>query len=152
MPSKLVRSGDPARFTCGLIRGHDVTFSWTRNGNVLLGFADERIRTTHDIDTSVLIIRKTLVSDAGNYSCIAKNFFSEGRTSAVLQVEGMTITMIQVNIIKRVIYVIIWLCRLTEICRIVKDLYDVAYNGYIRGISSDTRRALFSNLASWLKP
>lgn len=88
MHSKSVKSGDPARFICGVIRGDDVTFSWTRNGNVLIGSINERIRINHDIDTSVLVIRRTVVSDAGNYSCIAKNLFSESRASAVLQVEG----------------------------------------------------------------
>lgn len=86
IPSKTVKSGQVTRFTCGLLTGEDVSFSWTRNGNVLS--TGERVRISHDIDTSHLIIRKTIVSDAGNYTCIAKNLYSESRISTTLQVEG----------------------------------------------------------------
>lgn len=86
MTSKSVKSGDLARFTCGLLRGQDVTFSWTRNGNVIV--QNERIRSNHDMDTSVLIIRNAMVRDAGNYTCVAKNLVSEARVSATLRVEG----------------------------------------------------------------
>lgn len=83
-----MKSGELARLNCGLLRGDDVTFSWTKNGHVLSAGDGGRIRIANDIDTSVLTIRKTVVSDAGNYSCIAKNLFSESRASATLQVQG----------------------------------------------------------------
>ncbi|XP_028968507.1 titin-like [Galendromus occidentalis] len=85
MASKSVKSGDLTRFTCGLLRGRDVSFSWTKNGNIIV--QDERLRITHDMDTSVLIIRDSVVRDAGNYTCVAKNLFSEARMSATLEVE-----------------------------------------------------------------
>lgn len=76
-----------ARFTCGLQRGGpDVVFSWTKNGNVLMN--DERIRIAHEVDGSYLTIRRTTAEDTGNYTCVAKNLFSETREVATLSVEG----------------------------------------------------------------
>lgn len=86
--NKFVKARATARFTCGLISGEDVTFSWIHNGNVLMN--SDRIRISHDTttDLSVLMIKRTSVSDAGSYSCIAKNPFSETRSTATLKVEG----------------------------------------------------------------
>lgn len=90
IPNKSVDAGDSARFTCGLRRGKDVTFSWTKNGNVLTDNA--RIRISFDADLSVLTIRNTSVEDAGNYTCVAKNLFSESRETTGLFVEGKSFT------------------------------------------------------------
>lgn len=93
IPDKFVKAGASTRFTCGLTSGEDVTFSWTHNGNLLV--SSDRIRISHDsaTDLSVLMIRKTSVSDAGSYSCIAKNLFSEARSTTALRVEGGRYTL-----------------------------------------------------------
>lgn len=86
IPSKSVKSGSTARFTCGLLQGEQVKFTWIRNGNVLT--STERIRVNVEDDTSTLVIRRTIPQDAGNYTCIAKNAFSENRVSTQLEVQG----------------------------------------------------------------
>lgn len=84
-----MRFGGTARFSCALVSGEDVSFSWTKNGNVVVDSL--RLRISHDksIETSTLMIRSATVADAGSYTCIAKNSFSEARESATLRVEGL---------------------------------------------------------------
>lgn len=86
IPEKAVDAGDTARFICGLRRGEDVIFSWTKNGNILTN--NDKIRISFNIDNSVLTIRDASVDDTGNYTCIAKNLFAESRETTQLFVEG----------------------------------------------------------------
>ena len=74
------------RFTCGLSAGGEVSFTWTKEGNVIV--SKERRTIVNDVDSSLLTIRRVSVQDAGNYTCIAKNSISEDRKSALLRVEG----------------------------------------------------------------
>lgn len=84
---KSIEAGETARFTCGLRRGGtDVIFLWTKNGHVLAN--NNRVRIMHMIDSSLLTIRETTVEDTGNYTCYAKNLFSETRETTYLSVDG----------------------------------------------------------------
>ena len=86
IPDKSVVSGQAVRFTCGLLKGESVSFSWSRNGTLMS--SNDRVKISVDEDNSVLTIRKATVSDAGEYTCVAKNFFAEARQSTTLSVDG----------------------------------------------------------------
>lgn len=79
-------SGQAVRFICGLLRGEGVSFSWNRNGSLLT--SSEKVKISLDDDNSVLTIRKATVADAGEYTCVAKNFLAEARQSVILNVDG----------------------------------------------------------------
>lgn len=56
---------------------------WTKNGNVIQ--SDENIKIKKDEEDSVLTIKSSKESDAGNYTCSVKNAFgSDSSTSQVL--------------------------------------------------------------------
>lgn len=99
--SKIVQSGATARFTCGLISGEDVSFAWSKNGHVVVQNSP-KIRISHDraTETSTLMLKAASVGDAGNYTCVAKNIFSEARESATLTVEGLYYLVLDVDAVE----------------------------------------------------
>ncbi|OQR76069.1 titin-like [Tropilaelaps mercedesae] len=80
-------AGKTVRFTCGLSTGGEVTFTWTKEGNVISNRSD-RNTIRNDVDSSLLTLRRVNVHDAGQYTCIAKNVISEDRMTANLWVQG----------------------------------------------------------------
>ncbi|OQR75893.1 Down syndrome cell adhesion molecule-like [Tropilaelaps mercedesae] len=81
------KAGRTIRFMCGLSAGEDVQFSWTHNNNVIPKNSI-KFEILSGTESTVLIVRKVASSDTGLYTCIAKNRWSEDRTSATLKVEG----------------------------------------------------------------
>lgn len=81
-----VRAGKSARFSCGLARGGEATFIWTKEGQMISN--SERFKILSDSESSLLTVRMATPSDAGTYTCIAKNLVSEDRVSANLKVDG----------------------------------------------------------------
>lgn len=87
MQNRIAISGKPIRFICGLLGGSDVQFSWTKDSNLIV--SSQRTEILNSIDGSLLTIRETRANDSGNYTCIAKNLFSEDRATASLFVKGI---------------------------------------------------------------
>lgn len=88
IPSKNVKSGNLASFTCELLGGGSAEFAWIRNGQLLR--SGGRLKIFADEETSVLKISNVQPNDRGSYICVAKNPISEARTIANLTVEGGT--------------------------------------------------------------
>lgn len=86
MLDKTAISGKSVRFMCGLAGGSEVQFSWTKDGSLIVNSGKTEIHSS--IDSSFLTIRSTTPTDSGNYTCIAKNVFSEDRATAILRVKG----------------------------------------------------------------
>ena len=57
----------------------------------------DRVKISLDDDNSVLTIRKATVIDAGEYTCVAKNFFAEARQSTTLHVDGENIAYVKID-------------------------------------------------------
>lgn len=79
-------AGQSVRLSCVLQQGLDVDFVWTKNGHVLR--SDARLTLNSYAEMSSLNIKRALQSDAGDYSCIAKNQVAETRALAKLTVRG----------------------------------------------------------------
>lgn len=82
-----VRVGRVVNFVCTVISGDVTEFLWARDGQLIRH--GERTRIHENPVSSLLTIRDIEVSDAGNYTCVAKNAFSEDRVSTTLRVEGI---------------------------------------------------------------
>lgn len=88
LQDKVYKVDDLVRFVCALRSGENVEFTWTKNSKVIQ--TDTRIQIKSLDDVSSLTIRKSLQSDSGEYSCIAKNEISEDRATASLKIQGST--------------------------------------------------------------
>lgn len=84
---KSVQVGERVAFTCLLTKGENVEFLWARNGQLLKNDGNH-LRILFDEESSLIKISNVQVSDAGNYTCVAKNPRSEARVTAELYVEG----------------------------------------------------------------
>lgn len=87
LTSRLSKVGRSGTFTCTLIEGKSAAFSWTRDGRLIQDSG--RIQVLNTKRSSMLSIDEIETTDAGNYTCIATNNFSEDRSSASLEVEGL---------------------------------------------------------------
>ncbi|XP_028968506.1 peroxidasin homolog [Galendromus occidentalis] len=83
---KTTEVGKSVRLGCMLQSGENVDFVWTHNGQVLK--YDNRIAISSYSETSTLTIKSAIQFDTGNYTCIAKNEFSEDRITAQLLVQA----------------------------------------------------------------
>ncbi|KAI1290169.1 Hemicentin-1 [Halotydeus destructor] len=69
-------------FLCSLSKGSSpVEYSWTKNGSPLK--SNVKVKDDHDVSTTTVIIDKVQSSDAGNYTCSARN--AAGQDSHTLQ-------------------------------------------------------------------
>lgn len=84
--SEEVEVGQSATFLCKLREGHEVEFSWTRDGLVVK--ADDRIEVAKMKRSSLLSIDSVQLSDRGVYTCVASNGLSEDRQSGRLTIKG----------------------------------------------------------------
>ncbi|OQR74897.1 Down syndrome cell adhesion molecule-like [Tropilaelaps mercedesae] len=78
--------GRVVNLVCTVITGEVTEFLWARDGQLIRNMGKSRIQDNPV--SSFLTIRDIEPSDAGNYTCVAKNSFSEDRMSARLNVEG----------------------------------------------------------------
>lgn len=87
LTTQKVRVGRVVNFVCTVLSGDVTEFLWARDGQLI---RDGRKFRIHDNPvSSFLTIRDIEAGDAGNYTCVAKNSFSEDRVSARLIVEGI---------------------------------------------------------------
>lgn len=84
--SKVQSVGKMVRFACVVQSGENVEFTWTRSGHVVS--SDTRTIITSVTEMSSLTLKQVRQTDAGTYTCIGKNDFSEDRVSGELQVQG----------------------------------------------------------------
>ncbi|XP_028968510.1 titin-like [Galendromus occidentalis] len=83
--SQEAKSGEPVTFTCSILEGHDVSYSWTKDGILLK--EDQRIEIASLRKSSTISIDSIESTDAGVYTCIASSGVAEDRTSASLVVQ-----------------------------------------------------------------
>lgn len=86
IPPRTIRIGKSASFPCIVAEGEATEFMWSKEGQLIR--EDAKYRITTFPENSLLTIRNVDQNDAGTYICVAKNSFSESRTSATLRVEG----------------------------------------------------------------
>lgn len=86
IPVKTVRTGKSASFTCIVTDGEASEFLWLKGGQLIK--QDAKFRININPENSLLTVRNVDQNDAGIYTCVAKNSFSEDRTTAILRVEG----------------------------------------------------------------
>ncbi|XP_022706325.1 Down syndrome cell adhesion molecule homolog isoform X3 [Varroa jacobsoni] len=86
IPAKTVRTGKSASFTCIVTDGEASEFLWLKGGQLIR--QDAKFRININPENSLLTVRNVDQNDAGIYTCVAKNSFSEDRTTAILRVEG----------------------------------------------------------------
>lgn len=87
MNFKVAKSGRVVNFVCTVISGEITEFLWTRDGHMIKN--GEHFRIINRPESSFLTIKSVSQNDAGNYTCVAKNLYSEDRVSSTLTVEGM---------------------------------------------------------------
>ena len=86
---KVASVGKSVTFLCALAEGRTGTFTWTKDGILLL--EDDRIQRANSRRTSTLNIENVEASDRGLYTCTVSDADSEDRQSASLAVEGMSL-------------------------------------------------------------
>lgn len=80
-------SGRTTSILCSVVEGEAVIFSWLKDGHVIN--PSHRLSFLSDETGSKLTLRRTEVSDTGNYTCVARNEASTARMTVRLRVEGM---------------------------------------------------------------
>lgn len=75
-----------ATFTCELLEGDEVSFSWSFEGVVLR--EGGRVHIATNPFSSMLTLHGVQATDRGRYTCTGSNSVSEERSSAFLSVEG----------------------------------------------------------------
>lgn len=83
---KTAKSGRTVNFVCSVVAGKVAEFLWTKQGQLIKD--DAKFRVNIEPEASMLLIRNVDLNDAGDYTCVAKNAFSEDRVSTSLRVEG----------------------------------------------------------------
>lgn len=78
--------GRVATFTCELLEGDDVSFTWSFEGVVLR--EGGRVHIATNPFSSMLTLHGVQATDRGRYTCTGSNSVSEERSSAMLAVEG----------------------------------------------------------------
>lgn len=78
--------GKTSSLHCSIIEGEEVSFSWLKDGHVVN--PSQRIAVNSDETGSKLTIRRTEVTDSGNYTCVARNQASAARITVRLYVKG----------------------------------------------------------------
>lgn len=86
LSAQTARVGRVVNLVCTVVSGDVGEFLWARDGQLIRDGG--RFRIHENPVSSLLTIRQIAASDAGNYTCVAKNSFSEDRTSSKLIVEG----------------------------------------------------------------
>lgn len=82
-----VAEGSSAKVLCNVVHGkRPVEFKWLINAHPLEETLDKKIAIQDDF--SMLTLSNIKATDAGNYTCIAKNTVGKTKHSANLVVEG----------------------------------------------------------------
>ena len=76
-------NGQSVRFRCEAKGDGLMTYTWLKNGKPLV-FRNRRQRKMMDVNNHSLKIKKLLLADAGNYTCIASNKYGSVAFSFVL--------------------------------------------------------------------
>ena len=82
-----IKAGRSLVLTCVLVEGRDVSFSWFRDGRLLV--PGERLTIQNSEDSSVLKILRATSENSGRYACLGNNGVREERTEKNVNVEGM---------------------------------------------------------------
>ncbi len=67
-------TGQTVRFRCEAKGDQPMKYTWLRNGKPLV-FRNRKNRKTMDVHGYSLKVKKLILDDAGNYTCVASNMF-----------------------------------------------------------------------------
>lgn len=81
-----IKAGRSLMLTCVLIEGRDVSFSWFKDGRLLI--PGERVTIQNSEDSSVLKVLRANSENSGRYACLGNNGIREERTEKSVDVEG----------------------------------------------------------------